>query len=146
MGKLRLTLACNDYARTAALALGDVQPEGIELTYLRLPVEEIFWRMLRYQEFDVSEMSLSSYLIHRSRADDLRAIPVFPSRSFRHSGIFINIHAGIEQPADLVGKRVGLPEYQLTAPLWQRALLQHDYGVHPASLHWFQGDRSRRAG
>jgi len=139
MANIHLTLACSDYDRTAALALGDIQPEGIELTYLRLPVEEIFWRMIRHLEFDASEMSLSSYLIHRSRTDALMAIPVFPSRFFRHSCIFINTRAGIERPEDLVGKRVGVPEYQMTAPLWQRALLQHEYDVHPSVMRWFQG-------
>jgi 4,5-dihydroxyphthalate decarboxylase len=139
MANIHLTLACSDYDRTAALALGDIQPEGIELTYLRLQVEEIFWRMIRHLEFDASEMSLSSYLIRRSRSDDVMAIPVFPSRFFRHSCIFIHTKAGIERPKDLAGKRVGVPEYQMTAPLWQRALLQHEYGVHPSAMHWFQG-------
>jgi 4,5-dihydroxyphthalate decarboxylase len=139
MAKIQLTLACGDYDRTSALALGDVEPEGIELNYLRLSAEEIFWRMLRHQEFDVAEMSLSSYLIHRSRNDDFTAIPVFPSRCFRHSCIFIHSGSGIKHPQDLIGKRVGVPEYQMTAPLWQRALLQHDYGVHPSTIQWFQG-------
>ena len=139
MAKIQLTLACSDYDRTSALALGDVKPEGINLNYLRLPVEEIFWRMLRHQEFDVAEMSLSSYLMQRSRNDNFSAIPVFPSRYFRHSCIFINTRAGIERPEDLAGKRVGVPEYQMTAPLWQRALLQHEYGVHPSAIHCFQG-------
>jgi 4,5-dihydroxyphthalate decarboxylase len=139
MAKIQLTLACGDYDRTNALALGDVEPEGIELNYLRLPVEETFWRMLRHQEFDAAEMSLSSYLIHRSRNDDFTAIPVFPSRCFRHSCIFIHAGSGIKQPQDLIGKRVGVPEYQMTAPLWQRALLQHDYGVHPSTIQWYQG-------
>ena len=139
MTKIQLTLACSEYDRTAALASGDIEPEGISLNYLRLPVEEIFWRMVRHQEFDASEMSLSSYMIHRSRADDFLAIPVFPSRFFRHSCIFINTQSGIVRPEDLVGKRVGVPEYQMTAPLWERALLQHEYGVHPSTIQWFQG-------
>jgi 4,5-dihydroxyphthalate decarboxylase len=139
MTSIQLTLACGEYDRTNALALHDIEPEGINLNYLRLPVEETFWRMLRHKEFDVAEMSLSSYLIHRSRNDDFIALPVFPSRCFRHSCIFINASSGIERPEDLRGKRVGVPEYQMTAPLWQRALLQHDYGVHPSTIHWFQG-------
>jgi 4,5-dihydroxyphthalate decarboxylase len=139
MTRIQLTLACGNYDRTNALALGDVEPEGIELNYLRLPVEETFWRMLRHREFDVAEMSLSSYLMHRSRTDDFIAIPVFPSRCFRHSCIFIHAGSGIEQPSDLAGKRVGVPEYQMTAPLWQRALLQHEYGVPPSTIQWFQG-------
>lgn len=139
MGRIQLTLACGDYDRTNALALGDILPEGIDLNYLRLPVEETFWRMLRHHEFDVAEMSLSSYLIHRSRSEDFIAIPVFPSRCFRHSCIFIHTGSGIKRPEDLAGKRVGVPEYQMTAPLWQRAILQHDYGVPPSAMQWFQG-------
>ncbi len=95
--------------------------------------------MIRHREFDASEMSLSSYLIYGSRADDLQASPVFSSRSFRHSCIFIHSQTGIQQPADLAGKGVGVPEYQMTAPLWQRAVLRHEYGVHPSSIHWLQG-------
>jgi 4,5-dihydroxyphthalate decarboxylase len=139
MTRIQLTLACGDYDRTNALALGDVIPEGIALNYLRLPVEETFWRMLRHREFDIAEMSLSSYLMHRSRDDDFIALPVFPSRCFRHSCIFIHTGSGIKRPEDLVGKRVGVPEYQMTAPLWQRAVLQHDYGVPPSAMQWFQG-------
>lgn len=139
MSKLQLTLACGEYDRTSALALGDVVPEGIELNYLRLSPEEIFWRMLKHREFDVSEMSLSSYLMHRSRSNDFIAIPIFPSRAFRHSCIFIHTGSGIKRPEDLAGKRVGVPEYQMTAALWQRALLQHEYGVHPSAMQWFQG-------
>ncbi len=139
MTRIQLTLACGEYDRTNALALHDIEPEGINLHYLRLPVEETFWRMLRHKEFDVAELSLSSYLIHRSRGDDFMAIPVFPSRCFRHSCIFVHADADIARPQDLQGKRVGVPEYQMTAPLWQRALLQHDYGVHPSTIQWFQG-------
>ncbi len=139
MGRIQLTLACDEYDRTNALALGEIVPEGIDLNYLRLPVEETFWRMLRHHEFDIAEMSLSSYLMHRSRSDEFLAIPVFPSRYFRHSCIFIHTRSGIDSPEDLAGKRVGVPEYQMTAPMWQRAFLQHDYGVPPSAMQWFQG-------
>ena len=139
MSKIQLTLACDTYDRTAALADGTVQPEGIDLNYIHLPVEETFWRMCQYHEFDISEMSLSSYMINLSRNDDFRAIPVFPSRVFRHDCIFINAASGIEKPQDLVGKRVGLPEYQITAAMFQRGLLQHEYGVQPTSIKWLQG-------
>lgn len=142
MGRLTvpLTLACGGYDRTLALALGDVRPAGLDLTYLRLPVEEIFWRMTRHDEFDAAEMSMSSYLIRRSRGDDaLLAIPVFTSRFFRHSCIFVNAAAGIERPEDLKGRRVGVPEYQMTAAVWIRGFLEDDYGVRPADLRWFQG-------
>ena len=135
-----VTLACGPYDRTLALALGDVRPAGINLTYLRMPVEEIFWRMTRHQEFDAAEMSLSSYLLRRSRGDDaLLAIPVFTSRFFRHSCIFVNAAAGIERLEDLRGKRVGVPEYQMTAAVWIRGFLEDDYGVRPADVRWFRG-------
>ncbi len=137
---LPLSLACGDYDRTRALIDGTVKPEGIHLTYLPLSPEEIFFRMVRFKEFDVAEMSLSSYLIHRSRGgDDFIAIPVFPSRMFRHSSIYIHTLSKIEQPRDLIGKRVGIPEYQLTAAVWVRGILQHEYGVSPKHMIWFKG-------
>jgi 4,5-dihydroxyphthalate decarboxylase len=141
---LPLTLACSAYDRTLPLALGDVRPQGIDLTYLRLPVEEIFWRMNRHAEFDASEMSLSGYIIRRSRGDDsLVAIPVFPSRVFRHSCIWVNAEAGIERPQDLKGKRVGVPEYAMTAAVWIRGMLEDDYGVLPSDLRWFSGGQEQ---
>ncbi len=130
MAKLKLSLACWNYDRTRALADGRVKPEGIELTYLDMPVEETFFRMLRHQEFDVAEMSLSSYTVSLFREKkSFVAIPVFPSRFFRHSCIYVNAAAGIREPKDLVGKRVGNPEYQMTAPVWIRGILQDEYGV-----------------
>jgi 4,5-dihydroxyphthalate decarboxylase len=130
MAKLNLTLACWDYDRTRALADGSVQPDGIELNYLTLPVEETFFRMLRNREFDVAEMSLSSYCVTLMRDPaPFIAIPVFPSRMFRHSSIYVSTAAGIGEPSDLVGKRVASPEYQMTAPVWIRGILQDDYGV-----------------
>src|SRR5688572_33466706 len=127
---LRLTLACWDYDRTRALIDGSVVPDGIDLVYLNQPVEETFFRMLRYREFDCSEMSLSSYCasLHSERPPFI-AIPVFPSRYFRHSCIFVSAKSGIRQPADLKGKRIGVPEYQMTAPVWIRGILSDDYGV-----------------
>ena len=140
MGKIRLTLACWDYDRTRALQEGGVQVEGAELTYLPLRVEETFWRMLRYQEFDAAELSLGSYLMARERGSPrLIAIPVFPSRAFRHSCIYINTDSGIKEPRDLVGKRVGVPEYQITMAIWARGILQHEYGVKPEQMKWFTG-------
>ena len=138
--KLRLTMACWDYDRTRALADGRVAIDGIELTYLPLVVEETFFRMMRYREFDVSEMSLSSYTVSLF-ADNPQfiAIPVFPSRMFRHNGIYINVNSGIREPKDLAGKRVGTPEYQLTAPVWQRGILSDDYKVPISSMTHFQG-------
>jgi 4,5-dihydroxyphthalate decarboxylase len=140
MSKIRLTLSCWEYDRTRALQEGKVQVEGVDLTYLPLHVEETFWRMLRYGEFDAAECSLSSYIMSRERGyPRLIAIPVFPSRFFRHAFIFVNTECGIEKPKDLIGKRVGVPEYQITAAVWIRGILQHDYGVAPEKLKWFTG-------
>jgi len=127
---LALTLACWSYDRTRALFDGRVRAEGIDLTCLDLPVEETFFRMLRHQEFDAAEMSLSSYVVSLNAADPpLVAIPVFPSRFFRHSCIYVNAAAGISAPGDLAGRTIGTPEYQMTAAVWIRGILADDYGV-----------------
>lgn len=140
MSQLKLTLACNDYDRTRALWDGRVTPEGIDLSYIALHGEELFWRQLQYAEFDVSELSLSNYLTEIS-GDNPRfiAIPVFPSKFFRHSFIFISKKSGIKTPQDLKGKKVGIPEYSMTAPLWMRGMLQHDHGVAPSDMEWYLG-------
>ena len=140
MGKIRLTLACWDYDRTRALQDGRVEVEGIDLTYLPLRVEETFWRMLRFGEFDAAEISTGSYLMSRDKGSPkLIAIPVFPSKTFRHSCIYINTDSGIKKPADMAGKRVGVPEYQITMATWARGILQHEYGVAPEKMKWFTG-------
>lgn len=140
MTKLNLTLACGNYDRTRALMDGTVQAEGVELNYLPLPPGETFWRMLNNGEFDVSEMSLSSYTILRSRGDErFIALPVFPSRIFRHSSIYVNTGAGIETAEDLKGKRIGVGDYQMTAAVWARGLLQDDYQVRAADMRWVVG-------
>lgn len=140
MSKLDLTLACWDYDRARALADGSVAADGIALNVLELPVEETFFRMLRHREFDAAEMSLSSYAVSLARGDSpFIAIPVFPSRLFRHNGIFIAAASGIREPKDLIGKRIGTPEYQLTAPVWIRGILADEYGVDPASCEYFTG-------
>jgi len=140
MEKIHLTLACWEYDRTRPLQEGKVQVEGVDLTYLPLHVEETFWRMLRYQDFDAAELSMNSYLMSRDKGSPrFIAIPVFPSRFFRHSFIFINTDAGIREPKDLIGKRVGVPEYQITAAVWIRGLLQHEYDVPPSKMKWFTG-------
>ena len=137
---LRLTLACWDYDRTRSIMENRVRFDGIDLTYLNLVVEEIFFRQMRHHEFDVSEMSFSSYLISKFQDPaPFIAIPIFPSRSFRHSGIYINASAGIRKPADLVGKRIGCAEYQLTANVWIRGILNDEYGVTPSSFTTFLG-------
>ena len=140
MSRLRLSLACWNYDRTRALADGSVRPDGIELDYLDLPVEETFFRMLRHREFDVAEMSLSSYTVSMFREPrPFVAIPVFPSRMFRHGSIYVNADAGIRVPRDLVGKRIGTPEFQMTAPVWIRGILAEHYGVPVESVTYFTG-------
>jgi len=140
MKRLRLTLACWPYDRTRALADGSVRMEGIDLVYLPLEVEETFWRQARFQEFDASEMSLSSYVkTLNSDKPPFIAIPVFPSRSFRHSCIFVSAKSGIRKPEDLKGKRVAAPEYQMTAPVWIRGILADDFGVKVTDVQHFSG-------
>ena len=114
--------------------------EGVDLNALDLPIEEIFFRMLRHHEFDAAEMSLSSYTLSLfSRNPQLIAIPVFPSRFFRHSCIFVHAGSGIREPKDLVGKRVGVPEYQMTAGVWIRGTLADHFGVPASSVRYFRG-------
>ena len=140
MSALRLSLACWDYDRTRALADGSVRPDGIELTYLPLPVEETFFRMMRHREFDCAEMSLSSYVASLGAEDPpFIAIPVFPSRCFRHSCIFVSAKSGITRPEQLAGRRVGVPEYQLTAPVWIRGILADEHRVPVSSVEYFSG-------
>lgn len=134
-----LTLACAPYDRTAALADGRVRPRGIDLTYLGLPVEETFYRMARYREFDVAEMSLSSYTISLSHGTPFVAIPVFPSRAFRHHAVYVHAGSGIERPEDLAGRVVGVPEYQITAAVWIRGILAEHHGVPVGSVTYRTG-------
>ncbi len=140
MKKLALTLACWEYDRTRALFDGRVHPEGIELNCLSLMPNETFYRMLRHQEFDVSELSLGAYSTLKARGDcPFIAIPVFPSRFFRHSCVYVNTEVGITAPEDLKGKRIGVPEYQVTAAIFVRGMLKHDYGVGAEDVSWFWG-------
>src|SRR5438105_6206282 len=141
---LQLTIACGDYDRTHPLIDGSVKPEGLELNWLVLPHLEIWTRMLNYYDLDASEISLSSYLIARTMGKPLTAIPVFPARAFRHSYIFINTKSGILEPQDLAGKRVGLAEFQQTATVWVRGILQHEYGVKLNDIEWFTWMLRRR--
>jgi len=139
MSDLHLTLACEDYDRTRRLKDGMIKPEGIELNYLVMSVEEIFWRMMKYEEFDVSELSMGAFLTAAARGRrPFIAIPVFPSRTFRHRCLFVNSGAGIERPQDLRGKRMGVPEYSMTAAVWLRGLFQHEYSIAPEAIHWIQ--------
>lgn len=146
MTELNLTIACGDYDRTRALLDGTVRPEGVCLNYLSLVPGETFWRMLNNGEFHASEMSLSSYTILRSQGDTrFIAIPVFPSRIFRQSALYLSAKSSIRSPEDLKGKRIGVGDYEMTAAVWVRAFLEHDYGVRPEDLRWISG-RSIRGG
>lgn len=137
---LRLTIATELYDRTAALHDGRIRPEGLDVTWLALNVEQTFWRMLQHAEFDASELSLASYVIRRDQGHrDLVALPIYLSRTFRHDCIYVNADAGIREPRDLVGRTVGVPEYQITAAVFARGLLSDDHGVDPAKLRWVQG-------
>jgi 4,5-dihydroxyphthalate decarboxylase len=140
MSKLKLTLGCWNYDRTRAIQDGSVQPDGIDINYLDMPVEETFFRMARHREFDVSEMSFSSYCVslHRDPKPFI-AIPVFPSRFFRHSCIYVNAKSGIREPKDLIGKKIGVPEFQMTSPVWIRGILSDFYGVPVDSVHYLTG-------
>jgi 4,5-dihydroxyphthalate decarboxylase len=135
-----ITVACQDYDHTRALLDGTVPVEGFDLKTVSIsPPSQIFLRMLRNEEFDASEMSLSNYMIALGRGDRrFVAIPVFPSRVFRHSHIWVNANAGIREPRDLIGKRVGIADYSMTALLFIRGMLQHQYNVLPQDIHWFR--------
>ncbi|HVX55142.1 hypothetical protein [Nocardioides sp.] len=148
MGRIQLTFACGDYDRTRGLEDGSVPVDGVDLTYLRLPVEETFFRMLRHREFDVAEMSLSTYTATLNALDageepPFVALPVYTSRQFRHGGIFVNAAAGIEKPADLAGRRIGMPEVQLTACVWQRGILADEHGLPIDAATFHTGGQER---
>ena len=132
-----LTLACGDYSITQGLIDGTVKPEGLELNWITIPHAEMWNRMLNHYDFEASELSFSSYIVSRTLDRPLIAIPVFPGRAFRHSYIFVNTNSGIREPADLIGKNVGLGEFQQTATVWVRGILQHEYGVPPEKIRWF---------
>jgi 4,5-dihydroxyphthalate decarboxylase len=134
---LKLTLATASYDRVRPLAEGSVKPDGIELEVKFSAPSETFYKMLKFDEFDVSEMSFSSYLIAKSQGREWTAIPVFPFRNLFHLSIYCRPEAGIREPRDLHGKRFGLTEYQVTAALWTRGTLQHDFDVDLSKVRWF---------
>src|SRR5262245_55342370 len=139
MSDLAISMASGDYDRTRALKDGRVRVEGCAVSYSTVEPNELFKRNLKSQEFDVSEMSFSTYIAQRSEGKaQYTAIPVFLSRAFRHSAIFVRSDR-IRAPADLKGKRVGRPEYFTTMLVWMRGLLSDEYGIAPSDLHWRLG-------
>jgi 4,5-dihydroxyphthalate decarboxylase len=137
MARIKLSFISAMNERVEPLMDGTVQPEGVELIPTYSDPSETFWRQLRFEEFEIAEMSLSSYLIAKSRGMDMIAIPVFPSRRFMHTQLSYHVDSGIQQPGDVVGKRIGVGEYQQTASLWVRGTLEHDFGVSQYKVHWF---------
>lgn len=140
MAKLNLSIAVGDYDRMRPLINGAVQIDGVDPVFMTLDPEEIFFRAFRHAEFDICELSLSSFTVRTARGDcPYVGVPVFPSRAFRHTSVYVRTDRGIAAPVDLRGRRIGTPEYQLTACVWARALLDDDYGVKPSEIRWVRG-------
>jgi 4,5-dihydroxyphthalate decarboxylase len=140
MGKISLTVSCGRYDRTVPIWDGRVSIEGCDVNVIPLDPEEVFFRALRYAEFDVAELSFNSYLMATSRgACPYVALPAFVSRYFRHSAIYVRTGSGIEKPEDLKGRKIGVPEYQMTAIVFIRGILSDEYGVKPSDIHWRTG-------
>jgi 4,5-dihydroxyphthalate decarboxylase len=138
--RLQVTIACGDYDRTRALKDGRVLPDGFDPIYLALRPEDIFYRQIRFNQFQVSEMSVGHLMFMQSRGDNpWVGIPIFPSRFFRHRSIWVNADSGIKLPGDLKGKRMGCMDYYMTATIWIRGFLEDDYGVIPGDMSWYQG-------
>lgn len=136
--KLALSIALSSNPRTWPVLDGRAQPDGIDLVPTRVHPSEMFWRQLKFADFDVSEMSFSSLIMAKSRGDERWVgVPVFTTRKFYHAGILVRRAAGIRAPADLKGKRVGVPEYQQTAALWARGVLQEEFGVEPKHMEFW---------
>ena len=139
--KIHLTLATGDYESVRALKEGSVKPDGIELTVLTDMTSDIrHWRMIRNQEFDIAELSMSNFLMAKYTGLPFVAIPVFLHRRFRHGFVFLNVTKGITRPTDLIGRRIGLRNFQATANLWIRGILEHEYGLPHRQIQWFKQD------
>jgi 4,5-dihydroxyphthalate decarboxylase len=146
MAALQLSLIMGANDRSQPVLNGTVKPEGIELTCTTAHPSEIFWRQLHFQEFDVSEMSLSSLLMSMAQGNrDWIGLPIFTSRRFFHTWSWVRTASGIDKPQDLKGKRVGVPEYQQTAALWSRGVLKHEFGVQPEDLEWWMERTEERS-
>ncbi|HUB15580.1 MAG TPA: ABC transporter substrate-binding protein [Acetobacteraceae bacterium] len=140
MAKLELSIAVGDYDRVRPLVDGAVQIDGVDPTFLLLEPEEIFFRAFRHADFDLCELSMSSFTVKTAMGDcPYVGVPVFPSRAFRHNSIYIRTDRGIARPEDLRGCRIGVPEYQVTANVWTRLMLDEEYGVKPSDVTWVRG-------
>lgn len=140
MARLALSIAVGDYDRVRPLKTGEVRIDGADPVFMSLEPEEIFFRAFRHEEFDVCELSLSSFTVKTSQGIcPYVGVPVFPSRAFRHTSIYRRTDRGIDRPEDLKGRRIGTPEYQLTANVWARAILEDEYGVKPSDITWVRG-------
>jgi len=140
MNRVPLTFGGWTYDRNLALQNGEVEIEGVELNYIQLRIEEVFYRVFHHHEFDITEMSLSAYMMAIDKGPwEYQAVPVFLSRMFRHSSIFVRTDRGIREPKDLAGKRIGVPEYTQTAGVTARGILADEYGVSPADIRWVNG-------
>lgn len=137
MPKLTLGFISAFNERVEPLMDGTVQVEGVELVPTHSHPAETFWRQLKFGEFEIAEMSMSSFLIARSQGADMIALPVFPSRRLFQTELSYHVDSGITQPEDLAGKRLGVAEYQQTAALWIRGILEHDFGVSQFKIHWY---------
>jgi 4,5-dihydroxyphthalate decarboxylase len=139
MTKLQISFAIGNYDRIRALIDGAVTIDGVDPIHMTLVPEEIFFRAFRAAEFDICGLSLSSYTIQTARGESpYIAIPAFVSRAFRHTAIYVRTDR-VRNPADLKGKKVGVPEYQPTVNVWARAFLSDDYGVNPGNIYWVRG-------
>jgi 4,5-dihydroxyphthalate decarboxylase len=137
---LPVSIGCGNSDRTRPIKDGRVPIEGCTVNYITLEPEEVFFRAFRNLEFDITELSFSSYVLSMSKGEcPYIAIPAFVSRVFRHSGIYIRTDRGIKVPADLRGKTIGVPEYQMTAIVWMRGMLKEEYGIDPSEIHWVSG-------
>lgn len=140
MNKLRLSIAIGDYDRNRPLIDGSCAIDGVEPVVMTLTPEEMFYRAMRHEAFDICELSLSSHALRTARGDcSYVGVPAFVSRAFRHTSIIVRADSGIHEPADLRGRRVGIPEWQLTAIVWMRAILKDEYGVSASDIHWVRG-------
>ncbi|MGE3936369.1 MAG: ABC transporter substrate-binding protein, partial [Rhodospirillaceae bacterium] len=140
MSSIQISIACGDYDRVRAIKDGRVRVDGCDVTFIPMIPEELFFRALRYAEFDVAELSFNSTMMLTARGVcPYVAIPVFPSRMFRHSAIYVRTDRGITKPEDLKGRLVGVPEYQQTANVWMRGILADEYGVKDSDIRWRSG-------